>query len=433
MLRVAASVVLSILVACASAVPRWNELAHYTFAHYVQDFDKPYARLSPEYARRQEIFEGKLQLIHQFNINPLNRYKRGVNHLTDYTDAEHQQMMGKKFGGYRQPSQIDYVPRNETAPNAVDYRFRFPPVLSAVKDQGHCGSCWAFAASAAVESHYAIATGKLFLMSPQQLTSCAENPHHCGGAGGCEGATEDIAFQYLVNASGATEEYQYPYTSYYGASGTCEFNRTKMRVVANLTGFYKLPSNEDAPLAEALFLHGPISVSVDATYWHLYESGVFDGCNYSTNITINHAVQLVGLGTDETGTPYWIIRNSWNAGFGENGYIRLLRSQECGWNTPNADGSGCDNDPVAVWTCGMCGVLYDNSFPKLGAAAGPLPAVLVFAETSVSATTTFSAAAFGSVTGLAAVASVVALAAIAVNFCKKPSSSYDELPLVSRT
>ena len=104
-------------------------------------------------------------------------------------------------------------------PKSVDWREK--GIASPVKDQGHCGSCWAFASTAVIESHFALQTGKLFDLSPQQITSCAPNIRHCGGTGNCEGATAEIAFDYVANSDGLFEEFQYSYSSYYGVESSC--------------------------------------------------------------------------------------------------------------------------------------------------------------------------------------------------------------------
>lgn len=99
-----------------------------------------------------------------------------------------------------------------------------------------------------------------------------------------------------------------------------------------LDGYFRLPSNDYDSLLHAIATVGPIAVNVDASRWHLYESGIFSGCNYSENIDINHVVVLTGYGTDDKLGDYWLIRNSWGTGYGEDGYIRIAREAEtkCG-------------------------------------------------------------------------------------------------------
>merc|ERR1712024_198372 len=103
---------------------------------------------------------------------------------------------------------------------------------------------------------------------------------------------------------------------------------------------------------------GPLSVAVDASKWSFYSGGIFDSCDYSRNIEINHAVQLVGYGSDSDG-DYWIVRNSWGSRWGEDGYIRLRRDSAAQCGTACSGGPGSDEQHV----CGQCGVLFDVSYP----------------------------------------------------------------------
>lgn len=141
------------------------------------------------------------------------------------------------------------------------------------------------------------------------------------------------------------------------------FNASSTDIAANVTGYIKLPENEYDPLLNAVATTGPVSISVDATNWHAYETGVFTGCN-QTVLDINHNVQLVGYGNDGK-QDYWLVRNSWAPTWGESGYIRLYRSSHTSCvldNTPQ-DGSGCNGGPAQVTVCGECGILYDTCYP----------------------------------------------------------------------
>jgi cathepsin L len=246
-------------------------------------------------------------------------------------------------------------------PKSVDWRTS--GVVTSVKDQGHCGSCWAFAGAATLESHVAINTGLLYDLSPQQIAMCAPNPDACGGTGGCEGATAEIAFDYVAGA-GVLEEYQLGYQAYYGGDSACGVNDLTVPV-AHTTGFVQLPANNYTALMNAIAQIGPMAISVDASEWHNYENGIFSGCNQESP-DINHAVVLVGYGEDN-GQKYWTVRNSWNPSWGELGYIRLARAdaeeEVCGMDVTPQDGTACagDNEPVKV--CGTCGILYDTSYP----------------------------------------------------------------------
>jgi cathepsin L len=193
---------------------------------------------------------------------------------------------------------------------------------------------------------------------------CSPNPDNCGGSGGCFGATAEIAFDYVASSKGAVQEYELGYAAYYGQNSECGVT-TKNQPVATITGYVKLPENNYTALMNAIATVGPIAISVDASTWGAYRSGVFKGCNQE-NPDINHAVVLVGYGT-ENGHDYWLVRNSWSPSWGELGYIKVLRSaddeQNCGTDITPQDGTACEGDDEPVKVCGTCGILYDSSYP----------------------------------------------------------------------
>jgi len=352
------------------ARPKWHELDGYTFKQYIRDFNKEYS--SEELEMRRAIFEKKLSLVQAHNANPSFTWKEGVNHLTDYTEEEFGRLRGyNKQLGFSQvakreasrPIRPEYTNIDVSAlPSSIDWRDR--GVVSVVKDQGNCGSCWAFASAETLESQYALATGILVESSPQNILDCTDNPNSCGGTGGCEGGTAELAYSnILINGwKGLMSEWRYPYLSHSGKDQPkCLFNVTY--VEATLNGFEVLPSNLYDPLINAIATKGPLVISVDASTWDRYESGVFNGCN-QTNPDIDHAVQLVGYGTDAKLGDYWLVRNSWTPFWGEKGYIRLYRNNtlSCGIDLNPEDGTGCKNaGPQKV--CGTCGIAFDVSFP----------------------------------------------------------------------
>jgi len=245
-------------------------------------------------------------------------------------------------------------------PVNVDWRTK--GIISPVKDQGECGSCWSFGTAETVESYYAKSTNLLAVLSEQQILDCTANVDDCGGTGGCGGGTPELAYAQIMKNGGLSSEWTYPYTSYFGDAYAC--NATRINPVATLSGFQVLPSNSYSPVLTYIANNGPLAVNVDASSWSSYESGVFSGCNM-VNPDIDHVVQLVGYGTDSTLGDYWLIRNSWSPSWGEQGYIRLQRSSTppCGVDIIPSDGTGCNNGPANVTVCGMCAVLYDTSFP----------------------------------------------------------------------
>ena len=366
-------------VASARQGPRWHDLtAAYTIEHYARDFARPYAgrprHLAAEYDARAAIFAENLATILRHNAAGRS-WQMGVNDFTDRSAAERRAVLGVRgaqlTSGGIPPPERNYTPyRARELPDAVSWRYAVPAVLTAVKNQGRCGSCWAHAAAQTIESQHAIATSRqangsaadaeLWVLSQQQITACTPNPNHCGGSGGCGGATAEAGIVQMAAMGGIAQEWTNPYTAYFGDSGVC--NGSYPYRVAKVTGYTKVAENSQADLMNAIAFAGPPAVVVDASKWHFYESGVFDNCSYAHNVTINHAVQATGYGRDAaTGLHFWEIRNSWGGAWGENGYIRMIRAttDDCGWNVNPTVGNGCAGDTEPVWVCGTCAVAYD--------------------------------------------------------------------------
>ncbi len=351
------------LVAASAAL----DLDNYTFEKFVGDFNLDYQ--PKEIESRRAYFTAELARVRAHNAKGLS-WQEGINKMSAMTPAEKKAFYGhsknhaavSKNMKSAKPLPSDFVMQPlEKLPKEVDWRKS--GIVSAVKDQGHCGSCWAFASTAVIESHVAKQSGLLFDLSVQQMAMCAPNPLSCGGTGGCEGSTSEIAFDYVANSKGMYQEYQYSYASYYGADYACTIPTGNP--VATIGGFVKLPENNYTALMNAVAQLGPIAISVDASTFSAYKSGVFDGCNQAQP-DINHAVTLVGYGSED-GKDYWLVRNSWSPTYGEKGYIKVLRTKDeegrCGTDTTPLDGSACagQTDPVKV--CGTCGIIYDTAYP----------------------------------------------------------------------
>ncbi|CAE7556459.1 CP1 [Symbiodinium sp. KB8] len=348
-----------LLVAAAAsfvaAVPA--DLTKYSFADYVM-----------------AAFHANVADILTHNAAPGQTWRKAVNRFTDHTAADMKTFFGRSKGAashnlkagsqFTLPPDVASTPLS-ALPKSVDWRKE--GVATAVKNQGHCGSCWAFAATEVLESHVAINTGYLHDLGVEQLVQCAPNPQQCGGTGGCSGATAQIAWDYVKAFGGMTSEWQMPYNSFYGHTPACNMTSKTKSVVA-IDGHVNLPANNYTALAQAVALIGPVAVSVDASAWSTYGGGVYTGCDFAKNIDIDHAVVLMGYGTDEaTGQDYWLIRNSWSPTWGEHGYIRLARyggdANKCGIDSTPQDGSACKGDTAPVKVCGQCGVLSDTAYP----------------------------------------------------------------------
>jgi len=358
----------------ADLQPRFYE--NYKFEHFVQEYERSYATPG-EYAHRETIFNANLEFIRKQNQAYVEGRSKWVAAVTNFGDKTQNDM--KPYLGLHKPSLWRKSAgsvgkqairasewsqnRNGSLPESVDWRKK--NVVTPPKSQGGCGDCWAFSAAEAIESHGALNTGKLLNLAPQEITSCVSNPQKCGGIGGCEGAIVELAFDY-AKAKGLALEAAYPYK---GKDGSCH----QAQPAAYVDGFEELPKNDGDALASAVATKGPIAISAAAKMWGFYFGGIFDGhqgFEKGCPPDIDHAVQLVGYGKTSNNTDYWLVRNSWGPKFGEEGYIRVLRSpgnEPCAVDPTPKDGI-CGDGPMCecpspVTYCGMCGILAASSYP----------------------------------------------------------------------
>lgn len=334
-----------------------RDLSGYSYGDYMAEFGKN----SDE--SREATFNSNMALILEHNADASKTWFASVNEFTDWTNEEFR----SQRTGHSPHPQVTLAAKTNVAvsdlPESFDHRDT-EGVVTDVKDQGSCGSCWAFSAAETLESHLSIATGEAApKLSPQQIVSCAPNPDQCGGTGGCKGSTQPLAFNYTMTA-GITTESSYPYK---GSTGKCD--ESKISPVATNDGFVQLEQNDYTELMTTIATKGPVAISVAAggLGWQLYGGGVFSktgllGCKFE----IDHAVQAVGYGVDN-GNMYWTVRNSWASSWGEKGYIRLQRygegAEPCGVDKKPQDGMACKGDTSTPTYCGMCGVLSSSSIP----------------------------------------------------------------------
>jgi len=370
----------------------------YSFEQYVDEFNKEYSSEN-EYKHREGIFLQNLAVIMDHNSNrDSSKHYMDINHFTDKLDSElplgydksmHPAWSSKGATSVERRTLSLDTKDGKKLPESVDWRLK-GRVTTAVKNQLHCGSCWAFATTACMESHVAIQTGKLFTLSVQELVSCMDNPNHCGGTGGCAGATTELGYDFIAK-HGMVEEWTFGYQSGHGEQVNCtimedgskhlrgEESKKIKGSVASVVGFSSLPTNEYDSLLTAVATMGPVAISVAATGWGFYKGGIYEDSK-SDHLDINHAVVLEGYGTDkETGQDFWLVRNSWGPMWGEDGYIRLKRTDpstlddpasDCKMDITPTDGVACTKDdsgndivPKAVSVCGTSGILFDSTVP----------------------------------------------------------------------
>jgi len=351
------------------------KMASSSFHEFMTSFGRDYTPGSPEYVQRMQLFNERVEQMMRHNAKPDRLWTAGLSALSDRTDEELSMLRGWKrgpesggMGGFSLLAEKAEILKE--LPESVDWSHlaTFQPSI----DQAACGSCWAVAAAGMLQAHNEIHIGNNRTFSAQQLVDCVPNPHSCGGTGGCEGATVELAVDY-VNRVGLKSTEDVPYVGVAqkcndGSDGALSLLRGsssvgQRRVSTGLQGWSKLPENQARPLMQAL-LEGPVAISVSAEDWAMYRSGIFDGCPRDS--IIDHAVLLLGYGKDAS-YNYWTVQNSWGNSWGEDGRIRLLRHNSaaedddfCGTDNRPADGTSCQPYPDSVRVCGMCGLLYDS-------------------------------------------------------------------------
>mmetsp|Transcript_1764 Transcript_1764/g.3191 ORF Transcript_1764/g.3191 Transcript_1764/m.3191 type:complete len:392 (+) Transcript_1764:76-1251(+) len=363
-----------------------------TFASFIAKHGRTYYRGSAEYEHRLAIFEKRIAEVKDHNSQPNKVWNAVVNHLSDRTDEELQRLRGwKGFAGARRSVGQVASHRSRTGLFLGQAKQMFVPDnhtwenLEAIKanvDQGGCGSCWAIATMTMMNAADEIAGNKRSF-SAQDLVDCVPNPHNCGGSGGCQGATVELAMNYIAKNGLRTTST----SPYYGTDRQCtaslfqkdvgdesydskleemiaigqhDVKSASMGASLGMKYWTRLPENEYTPLLTHLVQHGPLAVSVSASGWNGYGDGIFNSC--SVDAVVDHAVVLFGYGHDaHYGLKFWDIKNSWGPYWGRNGNIRLLREDKvkCGIDRQPEVGTGCDGGPSEVKVCGMCGILYD--------------------------------------------------------------------------
>lgn len=299
--------------------------------------NKQYENEEEEF-RRFTIFTENSRHIEEHNqehAQGRHTYRVGMN---EYGDMEHQEFVQVMNGFKRnygdslaKPHATTFLtPHNVKLPDNMDWRDH--GYVTPVKNQGHCGSCWSFSTTGALEGQHRRKNGTLISLSEQNLVDCS-GPF---GNHGCNGGLMDQAFQYIKNNGGIDTEMSYPYQA---QQERCRFIRAD--IGADDTGFQDIPQGDEQKLKEAVGTVGPVSVAIDASHrsFQFYESGIYyePMCSQTQ---LDHGVLVAGYGINEDDIEYWLVKNSWGTTWGDQGYIKMARNR--------------DN---------MCGIASSASFP----------------------------------------------------------------------
>jgi cathepsin L len=305
-----------------------------SFSDFAKTFGKTYASREEQLLRRN-IFAANLQRIAAHNADSTATYKMAVNQFADLTAAE---FKGRYASGYRAQEHKSANVNNAlltadvmALPTSVDWTTK--GAVTPVKNQGQCGSCWAFSTTGSTEGINFLKTGQLVSLSEQQLVDCSG----AEGNMGCNGGLMDDAFKYIISNNGICSEASYPYTA---ADGTCQ----KCTNVVTITGYTDVPADSETALMTAI-AQQPVSVAIEADQmaFQFYSSGVLTG---KCGTALDHGVLAVGYGTSSAGVGYYLVKNSWGASWGMAGYVQLAR----GGNSYNG-------------AAGQCGIQSQPSYP----------------------------------------------------------------------
>jgi hypothetical protein len=302
------------LATAATALPaEYVEANHeLMWGNFKAEYGKTYA--AAEEGRRMGIFKENMLRAAAMEAASKSGAQFGVNKFADLTAEEFKVYHNLRVPEAEESAVPQFSESERLRAKGESKDWRTAGAVTQIKDQGNCGSCWAFSTVGGVEgANFLHGTGKLISGSEQELVSCDKNDD------GCDGGLMDQAFQWLIDSKKGqlTTEAAYPYRSGGGSSKTCKKIK-KADVAATVKSFNLFKSGED-DLAAALIKSGPVSIAVDASSFQSYTGGVMDNCD---NFERDHGVVAVGVTPD-----YWIIKNSWGSSWGESGFIRVARGK----------------------------------------------------------------------------------------------------------
>ena len=313
--------ILALLIALVACDIDVDAIMFQQFQRFIKKYHKKYSSVN-EFLARYEVFKRNTLTTFQEN----NSYKTGITKFSDLTFQEFSKIyLNLNYDAMAVANFNPYIVKvSNAAPDAFDWREK--GYVSPVKDQGSCGSCWAFSTVANLEGQYYKGKGKMVTLSEQMLVDCDTYDSACNG-----GLMENT-FTWLKENGGIMTDADYPYVGY---KQTCKSDPSKY-VDMTITGYKKLGSSsstwdpvDEDEIKEFLYETGPLAVALNANPLQTYTGGILDKTSSQCPISgMNHAVTMVGYGS-ESGKDYWIIKNSWGKSWGEDGYFRIRRGTGC--------------------------------------------------------------------------------------------------------
>eukprot|EP00753_Platysulcus_tardus_P022012 PLAT9194.3.p2 GENE.PLAT9194.3~~PLAT9194.3.p2 ORF type:complete len:336 (-),score=94.22 PLAT9194.3:148-1128(-) len=305
-MKTSAAIVVLLAVAASAYNVHPREKYEVLFHAWHTQYEKAYTPF--EYVHRLNIFADNVDTIEAHNSGD-HSYSLGMG--GPFMDLTREEFAARYLGFRGNAVEATTTAESELMvelPTSVDWRQK--GAVTPVKNQGQCGSCWAFSTTGSTEGVTEIATGTLTSLSEQQLVDCSGSY----GNQGCNGGLMDNAFKYII-ANGICTEASYPYTA---QDGTCKASScTKGATLSSYQDITK--NNQQAMMTAAARQPVSIAVEADQSGWQFYSGGVFDG---TCGTKLDHGVLVVGYGTQGS-SPYYIVKNSWGSSWGEQGYILL--------------------------------------------------------------------------------------------------------------
>jgi cathepsin L len=322
-----AFIALCLLFVCVYSAPTFDATLDASWTLFKRTYEKEYETSNEEFNRRL-VWEDNVAIIRKHNLEAdlgLHTYTLGMNKYGDMTIKEFVKQMNGLDLSLNRTNGADRhtyrAPANFKLPDSVDWRTK--GYVTPIKDQGQCGSCWAFSATGSLEGQHFAKTKQLVSLSEQNLVDCSGK----FGNFGCRGGLMDNAFNYIKSNMGIDTEPSYPYEA---KDDTCRFDAKN--VGATDTGFVDIAQKSETDLQNAIATVGPISVAIDAAHssFQLYRSGVYNepACSQTQ---LDHGVLAVGFDS-QGGQDYYIVKNSWGTSWGNQGFIFMSRNKnnQCG-------------------------------------------------------------------------------------------------------